>query len=132
MDVGDPSNFVRLTEIFDHDISHIRRVISSYTVNDATTLETISDVYNTEDYLLEPHGAVAYQALNQYIAEHPGERGIILETAHPIKFVDVVEKTIGEKIEIPEASRHLIGLRKMSIDMTPEFEKFKEYLMSRR
>ena len=131
MDVGDPSNFVRLTELFDHDISHIRRVVSSYTINDATTLETISAVYNTEDYLLEPHGAVAYQALNQYIADHPGEIGIILETAHPIKFVDVVEKTIGEEIGIPEASRHLIGLKKQSIEISPGFENLKLFLLTR-
>jgi threonine synthase len=131
MDVGDPSNFVRLLGLFGNDISKIRQVVSGCSINDTTTLDTISRVYRESGYLLEPHGAVAFKALDDYLDQHPGKKGILLETAHPIKFVDVVEKSIGEKIAVPDSSRHLLGLKKQSVLIDPEFGKFKELLLAR-
>jgi len=126
MDVGNPSNFVRILELFQHDHARISDLISSYTVSDAVTSDTIADVY-----LLDPHGAVAYKALESYLNEHTVDGGFILETAHPVKFADVVERIIGKEIEMPESIRGILSLQKQSKLMVPEYDLFKEYLIGR-
>jgi threonine synthase len=129
MDVGNPSNFVRVMELFGYDHSSVKEAVSSYRVSDNSTLETIRDVYNNEHYLLEPHGAVAYHALQKYQALNLTQPGIILETAHPVKFDAVVEKCTGQSVEIPVSASHLAGLKKMSIKINPEFRELKDFLM---
>ncbi|NVO18124.1 MAG: threonine synthase [Bacteroidetes bacterium] len=131
MDVGNPSNFVRLLELFENDFPAIRNLISSYSISDGETSDTISRVFKKDSYLLEPHGAVAYHALEMYLEKNPGKKGIMLETAHPVKFGDIVEKSIRKTIEIPESLRHLSELKKESILIKPEFLDLKEYLLSR-
>lgn len=129
MDVGNPSNFVRVRELFHDNLSHMKEMVSSFRVSERSTLETIKEVYNNEHYLLEPHGAVAYQALRRYLKLHPGQPGIILETAHPVKFDTVVEKCIGHPVEIPASASHLAGLKKVSIEIKPWFAELKDFLM---
>ena len=129
MDVGNPSNFVRILELFHNDHALIKKAISSYTVTDHVTEETIADVYQKYHYLLDPHGAVAYRSLDLYLNEHQDQRGFILETAHPVKFADVVEKIIGEEIGIPESIKGLLSLTKKSKLIKPEYKELKEYLL---
>lgn len=132
MDVGDPSNFVRLLEMFGHDYSRIRSMVSSCSISDTTTLDTISRVFANHNYLLEPHGAVAYRALSDYLGTHPGDTGMILETAHPVKFADVVEPCIRHEIAIPASACHLADRTKKSIPMEPDFQALKEFLLKRK
>jgi threonine synthase len=130
MDVGSPSNFVRMMELFQNSYQNITEKISGYTVTDAYTKETIADVYKQDHYLLDPHGAVAYYALADYLQKHKGKKGMILETAHPVKFPDTVESVIGHPIEIPEAVKPLFELEKKSVLMDPNFSDLKAWLLA--
>jgi len=129
MDVGNPSNFVRMLELFANDHKRIKDLISNCSVSDELTADTISEVYTKHKYLLEPHGAVAYYGLQQYLKENPKDKGIILETAHPVKFGDVVEKIIKQPVEIPESMKYLLKLEKKSIVIQPKFDILKELLV---
>ena len=100
MDVSDPSNFVRIMEMFGHDTAKLKERLSSYCITDAETKSTIQRVLQQYQYLLDPHGAVACNALEAYL--HDGnEKGIFLETAHPVKFYDVVEPVTGKPVPVP-------------------------------
>lgn len=132
MDVGHPSNFVRILELFGHDHQRICSLIRSYTVSDDTTRATIATVYKDHDYLLDPHGAVAYTALAQYLTAHPQYQGFILETAHPVKFPDVVERVTGTQIEIPATIRSLMAREKKATLIPPQYAALQDYLMATR
>jgi threonine synthase len=129
MDVGDPSNFVRILELFNHQFLDLKNVLSSYSISDDETRETIKNLFEKENYLADPHGAVAYTALNNYLLENPNQKGIFLETAHPVKFYDVVEPVIG-KVEIPDSLKPLLQKEKKSILMNADYDKLKEFLMA--
>jgi threonine synthase len=131
MDVGNPSNFVRILELFQHDHARISELITSYAISDKVTEETILDVYQKYQYLLDPHGAVAYRALENYLNEHSDAKGFILETAHPVKFCDVVERITGREVAVPESIRGILSLHKKSKLMAPDYDVFKDYLISR-
>lgn len=132
MDVGSPSNFVRVLELFHNNYNSIKENISGYTVSDETTRETIGHVYNKFHYTLDPHGAVAYHALEQYLQDHTSAEGIFLETAHPVKFPGTVEAVTGEKIAVPASAQHLFSKEKKSILMKPSFAELKAWLMDRK
>lgn len=129
MDVGSPSNFIRVMELFGSNYEQIKEKISGYTVSDEITKQTIADVYRQFGYILDPHGAVAYDALEQYLSHHPEQKGIFLETAHPVKFPDTVEAMIGKKIEIPESAKYLFEKEKHSVKMNASFVDLKEWLL---
>lgn len=129
MDVGSPSNFVRVMELFQSSYQTISEKISGYTVSDEITKQTIAAVYQTDHYLLDPHGAVAYFALEDYLQKNPSKKGMILETAHPVKFPDTVEEVIGKSIEIPESVQPLFKLEKKSVLIEPNFNDLKEWLL---
>jgi threonine synthase len=131
MDVGDPSNFIRILELLHHEFSGLRNLMSSYSVSDNETRETLKNVFDNEHYLADPHGAVAYFALKEYLQQHPGQAGMFLETAHPVKFYDVVEPVIGEVIPIPELLKPLMEKEKKSILMEADFQQLSEFLMNR-
>jgi threonine synthase len=131
MDVGNPSNFVRILELFDAKYEGIKKVIESYSITDAETRETIANVFKATGYVLDPHGAVGYLGLKKYLAVHTGHKGLFLETAHPIKFSGVVEEVIDKAMEVPESMRYLLTMQKQSILMPPVFEDLKDYLISR-
>ncbi len=131
MDVGEPSNFIRILELFESNYQSLTSLITGCTVLDLATKETISKVFNDHQYILDPHGAVAYNALAQYLADHPNQKGIILETAHPVKFPETVEEAIGTSLEIPDAALTLFGKEKRSITMSADFVELKSYLLSR-
>ncbi|MDE3235633.1 MAG: threonine synthase [Bacteroidota bacterium] len=131
MDVGNPSNFIRILELFHQQFNELKNKMSSVSVDDATTTKTIKDVFQQHHYTLDPHGAVAYYALDQYLQQHMADKGFILETAHPVKFPDTVEEATQQKIAIPESVQYLLHLQKQSITMPPIFDALKEWLMNR-
>ncbi|ASK30556.1 threonine synthase [Chryseobacterium sp. T16E-39] len=131
MDVGNPSNFVRILELFHHQSENLHHFVSGYSINDEDTLGTVRKVYEQYNYLLEPHGAVAYSSLETYLKEHPEKKGFILETAHPVKFPDAVEKAIGGKIKIPESLADLMKEEKKTIEINSDFEELKRFLLNK-
>ena len=144
MDVGNPSNFVRIMEIMHQDFPALQKALSSYSYDDLTTQATITRVYNEYKYILDPHGAVAFLAAEQFIEDHEYQithfnhtletapvRAIILETAHPVKFPEVVEEAIGETIEVPAAVQYLLNKEKVAIPMSAHFGTFKSWMLNK-
>lgn len=127
MDVGDPSNFARILDLYGNSHDAIAAEISGCTYNDEQISETLHDCYEKNHYLLDPHGAVGYRALSEYL--QPDEVGVFLETAHPAKFKDTVEKIIGDKVAIPAKLQAFMKGEKKSIAMTKDFADFKSFLM---
>jgi threonine synthase len=117
MDVGNPSNFVRIMELFEQNLGSVKNILSSYSISDQETRNTIAKVFTDKNYVLDPHGAVAFLALQRYLETHPGQKGFFLETAHPSKFYDVIEPVIGQQVEIPEAIKVLMNKQKKTIKM---------------
>jgi threonine synthase len=128
VDVGNPSNFVRIMELFHQQIADLKKVISSVSITDAQTKETIKTVYETHRYLLDPHGAVGYHALEQYLEKYSEQKGFILETAHPVKFYDVVEPVIGETIPVPPSIQAELKKEKKSQKIKADGDILKEVL----
>jgi threonine synthase len=128
MDVGDPSNFVRILDLYNHSHEAIAKDISGYTYTDEQIGETLATTYRNEGYLLDPHGAVGYRSLLEGLK--PEETGIFLETAHPAKFKGTVEEIIGERIEIPEKLEAFMKGEKQTVKMNSGFTSFKKYLMN--
>lgn len=128
MDVGSPSNFVRVLELFHQEFGALKQVLSSYRITDEETKAIIKTVFEKHHYLPDPHGAVGYLALQRYLAQHPGEKGMFLETAHPVKFYDVVEPVIGEAIPLPQVVQAMMVLNKQSHLIEPEYEALKAFL----
>jgi threonine synthase len=131
MDVGNPSNFVRILELFDQEFQSLKNVMSSFSFSDEETKNIFKEVYLNNNYLLDPHGAVGYAALKKYLDQNPNHKGMFLETAHPVKFYDVVEPVIGAKVSIPVAVNDLLGLKKESIKMDAEYDLVKEFLLNK-
>lgn len=127
MDVGDPSNFARILDLYGGSHEAIAAEISGATYTDEQIRETVRQVYDETGYLLDPHGACGYRALAEGLL--PGEVGVFLETAHPAKFLQTVEGIIGNKVEIPEKLQAFMRGTKQSIPMSKDFASFKEYLM---
>jgi threonine synthase len=131
MDVGNPSNFVRILEIFEQQFDSLKNVVSSYSISDEETKATLKKVYLNKNYLLDPHGAVGYLALQKYLNEHSSLKGIFLETAHPVKFYDVVEPIINEPVPIPQTIEALLKEKKQSVKIEAGYEFLKDYLLAK-
>ena len=129
MDVGDPSNFARILDLYGHSHEAICGLISGATYTDEQIAETVADTYHRTGYLLDPHGACGYRALSEML--QPGEQGVFLETAHPAMFRDTVEGIIKAEVAIPEKLQAFMRGTKQSVPMTAQFDDFKAYLMSR-
>ena len=117
MDVGNPSNFIRILELFEHNFGFLKNVLTSYSISDEETRETIKRIFKEKNYVLDPHGAVGFLALERYLNEHTNQKGFFLETAHPSKFYDVIEPVIHQPVEIPDSIRTLLKQEKKSIKM---------------
>lgn len=126
MDVGNPSNFVRLTDIYNHNRNLVAEDISGYWLDDDKTREAMKEAYEKHGYICDPHGAIAYDSLKEL---REGEIGIFFETAHPAKFLDTVEETLGVKIDIPENLSKLKDNKKVATPLSTDFEDFKNYLI---
>lgn len=127
MDVGDPSNFARVLDLYGHDHAAVCADISGCSYTDGEIAETMRDTYTGTGYKLDPHGAVAYRALCEHL--EPGEEGIFLETAHPAKFRETVEAVTERDIELPDRLAAFMAGRKQTVPMAPDFNAFKAYLM---
>ena len=132
MDVGNPSNFIRVLELFDKKINPLRKILSSYSITDEETKSVLKEVFQRDHYLLDPHGAVGYLALQRFLEKHPGQKGIFLETAHPVKFYDVVEPLIQQEVPIPDSIKRLLNKEKKRIRIEPSYETLKEYLLMKQ
>ena len=129
MDVGDPSNFARILDLYGHSHEAICSLISGATYTDEQIAETVADTYQRTGYLLDPHGACGYRALVEML--QPGEQGVFLETAHPAKFCGTVETIVKSEVTIPEKLQAFMRGNKLSVAMTAQFDDFKAYLMER-
>ena len=129
MDVGDPSNFVRILELFGNENNNLKNILSSTSITDAETAKTLLQVFKENNYLLDPHGAVAYNALQTYLITKPTNKGVILETAHPVKFYDVIEPITKQKVHIPLQIADQLKLKKESLKMDVDVEMLKGYLL---
>ncbi len=126
MDVGNPSNFARIVELFQGDHAAIQKDISSDSISDAETVTAIQEAYHQHQVQLDPHTAVAYAALKNWLSDKPEKKGIILGTAHPIKFPEVVEKALSRSIDIPARVLDLLSRTKSSHPIDPDYIMFKK------
>ena len=128
MDVGDPSNFARILDLYGNSHQAICADISGFAYTDGQIADTVRNCYRENRYLLDPHGACGYQALKDGLRD--GETGIFLETAHPAKFLDTVEGIIGEKVQIPAKLQAFMQGTKQSVPMPNDFGTFKQFLLN--
>lgn len=129
MDVGNPSNLVRINEIFKSQVDLIKGLIASFTYDNNSTQTALKEIYEKYNYIADPHGAVGYLGLKDYFKNHPIETiGIFQETAHPSKFIDIVEPTIQQKVTIPESLKKLVGRKKQAKPMNTLYTDFRKYL----
>ncbi|MGI4872301.1 MAG: threonine synthase [Janthinobacterium lividum] len=129
MDVGHPSNFGRILELFGHEHRALSQRLSGATVSDADTSATIRRVDADRGYLLDPHGAVAFLALEAYLLQHPEAAGFFLATAHPVKFPEVVEPLVGRPVALPEALHYLLEKPKHSVPLAASYEALRAWLL---
>lgn len=129
MDVGDPSNFARILDLYGNSHKSIVADICGVTYSDIQIGKILAETYHQEGYLLDPHGAVGYGALKETLKAD--ETGVCLETAHPAKFKEIVENIIGEDVEVPARLQAFMRKAKKNVPMSSDFDLFKDYLMSR-
>jgi threonine synthase len=128
MDVGNPSNFVRIQELYSNDLKVFEKDFSSYTYTDEETKFAMKSIHVNSGYIAEPHGAVGYLGLKKEMQNYPEAIGFFLETAHPIKFLDVVEPVLNIKLEIPKQIESVLNKDKVSIKIK-SYEDLKVYLI---
>lgn len=127
MDVGNPSNFVRIQEMYDNDLAKFEKDFSSYSFDDEQTKAALKSIYDYNGYIAEPHGAVGYLGLKKELENHPEAIGFFLETAHPIKFLDIVEETLNVKLPIPHQIESVLNKEKLSTKIKT-YEELKAFL----
>lgn len=128
MDVGDPSNFIRISKIFNNNYNIIKSNLSGFKFEDNKTKEAIKEIYKDSNFIADPHGAVGYLGLKKYLKNHNNKIGVFMETAHPIKFIDVVENTLDIKLKLPERIKKILKKEKRSIKINTYME-LKDYLI---
>jgi len=128
MDVGNPSNFVRMQEIYKNNFETLKANLSSYSFTDAETKTAIQEIYTNYNYVADPHGAVGYLGAKAYLKENPDTHCVFLETAHPTKFLDIVENVIDVKMKLPKQIKSVIDEKKVSIKIN-NYKGLKTYLL---
>lgn len=128
MDVGDPSNFARVLDLYNNSHDAIKAEISGVSYDDEQIAVALNTCFEDTGYLLDPHGACGYQALKDGLQEN--EIGVFLETAHPAKFLETVERIIGQKVDIPQKLQEFMKGEKQSLELSKDFDGFKKYLLS--
>lgn len=129
MDVGAPSNFIRIQEIYKNNFETLKVNLSSFSFTDDETREALLEIYNKYNYVADPHGAVGYLGCKDYLKTNPGAHCVFLETAHPTKFLDVVEEVIKEKQTLPEQIQSVMGGKKVAVKIAT-YEDLKSFLLS--
>ena len=126
MDVGNPSNFDRISKLFNQDLYRLKNICSSYHFSDKETHKAMQELFENTSYIADPHGAIGYLGLQKYCEENPDFYGVFLETAHPVKFLDVVEKAIKTKVNIPPQIEEILDRNpeKTSISSYRELKNF--------
>jgi threonine synthase len=126
MDVGNPSNFIRIQELFDKNLSSLKKSFSSYSFSDDETKIMMKSIYDKFNYISEPHGAIGYLGLQKHGLE-TNEFGVFLETAHPVKFLDIVEETLSVDVEIPNQIRQVMSKEKVATSVS-NYQELKNFL----
>ena len=129
MDVGDPSNFVRIQKIYGNNFENLSQHLSGYRFTDEETRTAMQHLHSSSGYVADPHGAVGYLGLKKYLENHPDKYGIFLETAHPVKFLTTVEETLGTKVELPQRIQDLLEKEKQSTPIS-NYEDLKRFLLA--
>jgi threonine synthase len=133
MDVGNPSNFARIMALYRENLSSVRRDIWSKSYDDGQTIEAMKQVAEKYDYVMDPHGAVGFLGLSSYRQlMNRDDHGIILETAHPAKFNDIVEEVLGRPVDIPARLQTFLKRQKQAVALSNKYTDFKDYLFSRK
>ncbi|MDR1682805.1 MAG: threonine synthase [Candidatus Symbiothrix sp.] len=127
MDVGDPSNFVRILDLYHHNHEIITQIISGFSCDDEAIRNTVKSCYESTGYILDPHGACGYLALLEKL--QPNETGVFLETAHPAKFKDTIDAILQQSIEIPAKLQTFMRGTKQSLELGKDFDGFKWFLL---
>ncbi len=127
MDVGNPSNFIRIQEMYSNDLKEFSKDFSSYSFTDEETKSAMRDIFSNTGYIAEPHGAVGYLGLKKELKKHPNSIGVFLETAHPIKFLDVVEPVLNITLEIPKQIESVLGKEKIRVKIN-SYNELKQFL----
>ena len=130
MDVGNPSNFARMLDLYGSTWNTMKNDISGYSFDDTSTEQAVREVYKNDHYLLDPHGAVGYLAWKKYRETHSDTYGIVLETAHPAKFLEDMERVLGASIDVPERLAALGSKTKIAIPMQKDYASFQNWLLS--
>ncbi|SFO67531.1 threonine synthase [Chitinophaga sp. YR627] len=133
MDVADPSNFVRILELFANSLPALKEKLTSVSFNDKDTAATMEQVWKDHQYMLDPHGAVGYLGLKQYLQTaglDTNTAGVFLETAHPVKFADTAPASLQDKIVTPDRVKSLYDLEKQSVQLPAEYDALKQWLMA--
>lgn len=128
MDVGNPSNFERIQKLFNYDLFKLKTICSAYAFSDKETRNAMTEVYKDLNYMTDPHGAVGYLGLKEYMKSHPDVQGVFLETAHPVKFLNIVEQTLKQKVEIPKQIQDILD-KKSTKKPVKSYEDLKEILV---
>ena len=129
MDVGDPTNFVRIQKIYGNDFENLSQHLSGYRFTDEETRTAMQHIHTSSGYVADPHGAVGYLGLKKYLENHPDKYGIFLETAHPVKFLTTVEETLRTKVELPQRIEDLLEKEKQSTPIS-NYEDLKRFLLA--
>ncbi len=129
MDVGNPSNFVRMLELYDHDATKMKQDVFGVSFSDQETRGAMLEVYKKYNYIMDPHGAVAYLGLRHYQKNYPNRMGVFIETAHPAKFGDIVTEAIHAKVPMPERLGGYLKRKKKAVLIENNFTDLKEFLL---
>ena len=132
MDVGDPSNFIRIQKLFNNDFHKLKKVVSGYSFTDNETKKALKEIYNNSHYIADPHGAVSYLGLKAYLEDQNNEDfyGIFFETAHPIKFAPTVESTLKIKLDPPPQLKNIMEKTKLSLPIN-DYQSLRNFLLER-
>ena len=130
MDVGNPSNFVRIQKIFNNDLVKMKKILSGFRFTDDDTKKAMKEIYKISGYVADPHGAVGYLGLKEYLVNHKENLyGVFLETAHPVKFLDSVNQTLNLEVQIPDRLKETLSRNKFSIPIK-DYSELRDYLLN--
>ena len=132
MDVGDPSNFIRIQKLFNNDFHKLKKIVSGFAFTDTQTKKALKEIYNNNGYVADPHGAVSYLGLKAYLEKLGDDKvqGIFLETAHPIKFAPIVEAALKLKINRPKQVEKVLNKPKLSLSIN-DYKSLKDFFLER-
>ncbi len=130
MDVGNPSNFIRMLHLFKSNPNDLKKTVTCYSFSGEENKLAIKELDNL-DYCADPHGAIGYLGLKSYLHQNKTAAGFFLETAHPIKFNNILENILNKKMSIDDSTARLLNLGRYKVFMDPDYQNLKDYLLSK-